>query len=179
MLPCPPFDNGGREMIGYYNINPTGSGMPEDAFGPRFFKTRFYTWIRESCTISGMVPVLEMMLTSGQVLDVSNIIELKDDYMLVSVFLDEHDCTQTYHSYIRYQTIYSINLLNKPRNERTMGFNTDHEPRHIIESATRQQLSAAEVAEEYTKKIEKERGQGDHKAPAKGKHKPRAKAKSK
>lgn len=142
-------------MIGYYNINPGGSGMPEDAFGPRFFKTRFYTWIREACSIDGTIPVLEIMLTSGQVLDVSHISELKDDYMLVSAFIDERDCADTYHTYIRYQTIYCINVLNKSRKERTMGFNVAHEPR-LIASESRLQKAAAETAQEYTKRLERE-----------------------
>ena len=79
-------------MIGYYAINPSGgSGGPEDAFGPRFFKTRFYTWIREACAIDNSVPVLEMLLTSGQVLDVSHIVDLQPDYMLVCAFTDVRD----------------------------------------------------------------------------------------
>lgn len=155
-------------MIGYYAINPGGGASgPEDAFGPRFFKTRFYTWIREACTISNTVPVLELLLTSGQVLDVSHIAELKEDYMLVCAFLDTRDCNDTYHVYVRYQTIFCINILNKARNERSMGFNMDKEP-HLIESLSRDKV-AAEAAEEYTKRIEREGGDGKVKPKGKGK----------
>lgn len=153
-------------MIGYYAINPGGGANgPEDAFGPRFFKTRFYTWVREACAIDNSVPVLELLLTSGQVLDVSHIVDLKEDHMLVCVFTDVRDCSDTYHTYIRYQTIFSINVLKSAHNERSMGFNMDKEP-HMIQSDSRDRV-AAETAEEYTKRIE--RAGNDGKAKSKRK----------
>jgi hypothetical protein len=69
-----------------------------------------------------MTPVLEFLLTSGQVIDVSHIVELKADYMLVSAFVDTRDCANTYHTYIRYMTIYRINVLSQPHDERPIGF---------------------------------------------------------
>ncbi|MCC6572166.1 MAG: hypothetical protein IT462_00110 [Planctomycetes bacterium] len=114
-------------MIGYYPINPAGPAS-EDAFGPRFFKTRFYSWIRETCTTGDKTPVLEIMLTSGQVLDISHIVDLRDEYMLVSVFSDIRDCSKTYHTYVRYLTIYRINVLAEPQEDRPLGFNVKHEP---------------------------------------------------
>lgn len=115
-------------MVGYYAINPMGSPANEDAFGPRFFKSRFYSFLREACVINGKTPVLELFLTSGHVLDVSHIIELKDDYMLVSAFEDVRDCTNVYHTYIRYVTIYRINVLMPSQADRPMGFNVNREP---------------------------------------------------
>lgn len=114
-------------MIGYYPINPAGSAVEEDAFGPRFFRTHFFDRMREACDVASGTPILELMLTSGQVLDVSGILELKQDYMLLSVFVDTHDCERTYQAYIRYQTIYRINVLISPQDERSIGFNP-HEP---------------------------------------------------
>lgn len=114
-------------MIGYYPINPAAAAT-EDAFGPRFFKTRFYSWIREACSVGNRTPVLEIMLTSGQVLDVSNIVDLRDDYMLVCVFSDARDCSQTYHTYIRYLTIYRINVLTQSADVRPLGFNVKAVP---------------------------------------------------
>ena len=153
-------------MIGYYAINPSGgSGGPEDAFGPRFFKTRFYTWIREACAIDNSVPVLEMLLTSGQVLDVSHIVDLQPDYMLVCAFTDVRDCSDTFHTYVRYQTIYSINVLTKAHNERSIGCKMDKEP-HLIQSDSRDRV-AAETAEEYTKRIERAGHEGKPKSKRK------------
>lgn len=114
-------------MIGYYPINPTGGDMPEDAFGPRFFRTHFFDRMKEECALDGSTPILEIMLTSGQVLDVSQIIELKSDYMLVEAFVDTRDCERTYKAYIRFITIYRINVQTRPREERAIGF-TPHEP---------------------------------------------------
>jgi hypothetical protein len=112
-------------MIGYYPINP-GAVREEDAFGAQFFRTHFFDRMRQVCMIDDVTPVLELLLTSGQVLDLSHIIELKPDYMLVSAFVDTRDCSNTYNAYIRYQTIYRINVLSTPRTDRPIGF-TPHE----------------------------------------------------
>lgn len=109
-------------MIGYYPINPQAGETNEDAFGPRFFRTHFFDHMRQACAIDGQTPVLELLLTSGQVMDVSHILELKPDYMLVSVFRDERTCEDTYNTYLRYQTIYRINVLSKPNDVRPIGF---------------------------------------------------------
>lgn len=119
-------------MIGYYPINPAGSAVEEDAFGPRFFRTHFFDRMREACSVDKMTPIIEVMLTSGQVLDLSTIVELKQDHMLVSAFVDTRDCANTYHAYIRYQTIYRINVLMRPDDERAIGFNP-HEPEEVAE----------------------------------------------
>ncbi|MCB9895664.1 MAG: hypothetical protein H6839_14550 [Planctomycetes bacterium] len=110
-------------MIGYYPINPAGSSVEEDAFGPRFFRTHFFDQMKQVCAIDNQTPVMEIMLTSGQVLDVAYIIELKQDYMLVNAFVDTRDCANTYNAYIRYMTIYRINVLTRPSDERPIGFN--------------------------------------------------------
>ncbi len=115
-------------MIGYYPINPAGSMTEEDAFGPRFFRTHFFDRMRQVCVIDDQTPVLELVLTSGQVLDLSHIAELKQDYMLASVFVDTRDCQNTYSAYIRYQTIYRINVLSRPTDERPIGFNAAKQP---------------------------------------------------
>lgn len=109
-------------MIGYYPINPAAAQDNEDAFGPRFFRTHFFDHMRQACSVDGHTPVLELLLTSGQVLDVSHILELKPECMLVSVFRDERTCEDTFNTYIRYQTIYRINVLSKPNDERPIGF---------------------------------------------------------
>jgi hypothetical protein len=161
-------------MVGYYQINPAGNTGPEDAFGPRFFKTRFYTWIREACAIDNSIPVLELLLTSGQVLDVSHIVDLKEDYMLLCAFTDVRDCSETYHTYVRYQTIFGINVLTKSSSGRSMGFNMDKEP-HLIQAESRDRV-AAETAEEYTKRTERAGGNGKPK-PKRKKTEPVHKAK--
>jgi hypothetical protein len=117
-------------MIGYYPIQTAGSASDEDAFGPRFFRTHFFDRMKSFCEVDDHTPVLEIILTSGQVLDVANIVELTPQYMLVSAFVDSRDCEVTYHAYIRYITIYRINLLSRPRGERPIGF-TPHEPQEV------------------------------------------------
>lgn len=114
-------------MIGYYPINPGMNTDSEDAFGARFFRTHFFDRMRQVCDISKDTPILEILLSSGQVLDISQIVELKSDYMLASVFEDTRDCERTYQAYIRYITIYRINVLTQPLEERSIGF-SPHEP---------------------------------------------------
>lgn len=115
-------------MIGYYPINPANTADNEDAFGPRFFRTHFYDRMKAVCEVDGTTPVLELLLTSGQVLDVSNILELKPEYMLVSVFRDNRTCDDTYNTYIRYVTIFRINVLSQPHETRPIGFSMGNHP---------------------------------------------------
>lgn len=122
-------------MIGYYPINPAAKPDNEDAFGPRFFRTHFYDYMRQVCQISGQTPVLELLLTSGQVLDVSHIVELTPDYMLVAVFRDTRTCEDVYNTYIRYLTIFRINVLSQPHEERPIGF-TNRAPQVVAADAT-------------------------------------------
>lgn len=114
-------------MIGYYPINPGGTDQVEDTFGAGFFRTHFFDRMRKVCEIDDTTPILEVQLTTGQVIDVSHIEELKPDYMLVSAFLDSRDCERTFQTYIRYVTIYRINMSTRPVEERAIGF-TPHEP---------------------------------------------------
>jgi hypothetical protein len=121
-------------MIGYYPINPAAPQEHEDAFGPRFFRTHFYEYMKQACSIDGQTPVLELMLTSGQILDVSHILELKPDHMLVCVFRDTRTCEDTYNTYLRYITVFRINVLSRPHEERPIGFNMRNETTLLAES---------------------------------------------
>jgi hypothetical protein len=121
-------------MIGYYPINPNAPQEHEDAFGPRFFRTQFYEYMKQACSIDGQTPVLELMLTSGQILDVSHILELKPDHMLVCVFRDTRTCEDTYNTYLRYLTIFRINVLSRPHEERPIGFNMRNAPAVLAEA---------------------------------------------
>ena len=114
-------------MIGYYPINPGGMSQ-EDAFGPVFFRTQFMDRIKKAYDPEAETPIIELMLSNGQVLDVSCIVELKPNYVLVEAFIDERDPENTFRTFIRYQTIYRINVQRSPKNDRPIGFNIRHEP---------------------------------------------------
>ena len=122
-------------MIGYYPINPGGPGTQEDAFGPAFFRTHFFDRMKQVCNIDNTTPVLELVLTTGQVVDVSHIVQVKPEYMLVSAFVDARDCKYTYETYIRYQTIYRINVSTPASETRQIGFKP-HEP-EIVETTSK------------------------------------------
>jgi hypothetical protein len=114
-------------MIGYYPINPGGPGGQEDTFGPAFFRKQFFERMKQVCEVDDHTPVLELVLTTGQVIDVSHIVEVKPEYILVNAFVDIRDCKFTYDTYIRYQTIYRINVHTRGTEQRPIGF-TPHEP---------------------------------------------------
>jgi hypothetical protein len=139
-------------MIGYYPINPAGGSVDEDAFGAKFFRTHFYDRMKQVCEVDDSTPVLEIVLTSGQVVDVSHIIELKNDHMLICAFVDNHDCENTYNTYLRYITIYRINVLSRPRAERPIGFN-NREPQ--FNAAPHKPKVPARVGPKHTGKKKK------------------------
>jgi hypothetical protein len=114
-------------VIGYYPINPNGQSQ-EDAFGPVFFRSQFMDRIKACYDPEAETPIIELMLTNGQVLDVACVIELKPEYVLVEAFIDERDPERTFRTFIRYQTIYRINVQSKPKDDREIGFNIRHEP---------------------------------------------------
>ncbi|MDC1142586.1 hypothetical protein OAU50_05810 [Planctomycetota bacterium] len=127
-------------MIGYYPINPDGQSQ-EDAFGPVFFRSQFMDRIKKAYNPEAETPIIELMLTNGQVLDVSCIVELKPDYVLLEAFIDDHDPERTFRTFIRYQTIFRINVLRQPKNDRPIGFQVGHEP----DDHTRVDLTAKDV----------------------------------
>ena len=117
-----------------------------------FFKTHFFDWVKEVCKLDSVTPVLEIMLTSGQVLDVSHIVELKPEHMLVSAFRDGRDCADTFHSYIRYATIYRINVLSQPADERPIGFNVEYRTKIEKPKRTRKKRAPAKTRTAARKK---------------------------
>ena len=112
-------------MVGYYQI---GAGHPQNSrtFGPDFFKRKFHDYIREHCMVGENKKVLEIALVSGALLDVSHIIEIADEYMLISAFLDTRSCEDTYHTYLRYDTIFRINILDRPSSSKPVGFDPEY-----------------------------------------------------
>ena len=131
-------------------INPGGGGgAAEETFGHRFFRSEFLDYVREYCAVgeaSQETPVLQLMLASGQVLDVSNILELQPGYMVVDVFDDPTDrtCERTHRVYIRYATIYRIDVRSAPSAERPLGFSVKVEP-HVSEEVRQVIVPTAEV----------------------------------
>jgi hypothetical protein len=112
----------GDLMAGYIPINipPRNLAGP---FGPDFFKRKFHTFIHDSCSTGETTTVLEIVLVSGQTLDVSHIEDFDQEYMLVCCFVDERTCESVYHSYIRYDSIFRVNVYESSPEERPLGFN--------------------------------------------------------
>lgn len=92
-------------------------------FGPDFFKRKFHAFLQQTCEVGETTTVLELVLVSGQALDINKIIDFDQDYMLVCCFDDEHSEESLYHSYVRYDTIFRVNVYESSREERPLGFN--------------------------------------------------------
>jgi hypothetical protein len=66
--------------------------------------------------------VLELVLAGGETLDISHFVEFDDSYVLAAVFLDTRSCGTVYHAYVRYETIYRVNVVEAALAERPVGF---------------------------------------------------------
>ncbi len=109
-------------MAGYIPIN-IPQRQPSGPFGPDFFKRKFHQFIREACNATDAKTVLELVLVSGQVLDISHFEEFDNDYMLACVFVDDRNCEDIYHTYIRYDAIFRVNVFDAKKDSRQLGFN--------------------------------------------------------
>lgn len=117
-------------------IGRTPSDEDAHPFGPDFFRRKFPDYLSESCFIGEEVTtVFELVLSTGAVIDVSRILEIDDDYILLAAFLDSRTCEDEFVTYIRYDTILQINLREE-RGETRLGFNTSHHPK-VTASRTR------------------------------------------
>jgi hypothetical protein len=118
-------------MNGYVLLDGASRNTPQDTFGQRFFSQQFMDWMRAVCVIEAQTPVLELVLTSGERLDIALIVELQHDYLVVDVFdADDRSCQHTHRVYLRYGTIYRIAVYQRAISERPIGFNVQARP-HI------------------------------------------------
>ncbi|MCA8940301.1 MAG: hypothetical protein KDB07_10850 [Planctomycetes bacterium] len=109
---------------------PSMSPMDALAFSPDFFKRKFPKYIKQMCDLSEKTTVLELILADGITLDVVYFEEIDPKYLLVVAFTDSRNCEETFHTYVRYETILRINIINMDSIDRPVGFNPSHEPTH-------------------------------------------------
>lgn len=119
-------------MGGYYLIGQGGGGgaIADDPFGPKFFKTHCIDWVREVCVLEGETTTLELMLTNGERIDVSNLIELQPDLLVLDAFdPSDRTCKHTTRMFLRYGTIYRVAINRQTKADRPIGFSVISDPK--------------------------------------------------
>jgi hypothetical protein len=112
----------GGGMTTYIPINIPDRNM-SGPFGPDFFKRKFHGFVQQSCETGDTTTILELVLVSGQALDINKIMDFDHEFMLVCCFVDEHSSELVYHSYVRYDTIFRVNVYESSPDKRPVGFN--------------------------------------------------------
>jgi hypothetical protein len=97
---------------------------PETPFDRNFFLRQFHSDEPPACELyeQGEIPVVELELTNGETPDVYYFEAFRRDYLVALLFLDPPKCTDFYRSYIRYETIFRVNIRYYPGATRELGF---------------------------------------------------------
>lgn len=93
-------------------------------FDRAFFLEHFNEGIAPSCTLlgNGEVPVVVLELVNGEVCDIYSFEAFKRDYLIAQVFVDAPECDDFYLTFIRYVTIFRVNIRTFPAPDRRLGF---------------------------------------------------------
>src|SRR5574341_1750905 len=98
-------------------------------FDAGFYRTVLPWWIRTQCEgkLRG-VPVVELRLADGAVLDVCHLVNLADQWMAISHFRDAETCDDMDMAFIRYETVMRINVSMHDPKSRRIGFDVTKSP---------------------------------------------------
>lgn len=94
-------------------------------FNQRFFAQRFQEGGEApACPAygAGEVPVVELLLVNGQLCDVFHFEAFERDYLVAQLFVDAPECDDLYRSYIRYESVFRVNIRTYQTTTRRVGF---------------------------------------------------------
>lgn len=98
-------------------------------FDRLFFGTILPEHVRaEVAANPGKVPIIELYLTSGAVLDLCHVVRLADAWLAVAHFCHEDADDDTGVAFIPYGTILRVSLTMRDEDERQIGFSTSSPP---------------------------------------------------
>lgn len=98
-------------------------------FDRQFFGTVLPEHVRAEVVANpGKVPVIELHLTSGAVLDLCHIVRLSDAWLAVAHFCHEDAAHDADIAFLPYQTIHRVSLAMRDENERKIGFSMTSPP---------------------------------------------------
>lgn len=101
---------------------------PYGPFDRDFFVAHFQAGLAPSCEVDGDTPVVELELASGETADVAAFTAFKKDHLVAQLYVDPPSCEGFYLSFIRYETIFRINIRSYDSPTRTLGFRVDTAP---------------------------------------------------
>jgi hypothetical protein len=93
-------------------------------FNQSFFLKEFKEGQVPQCDLisSGEIPVVELQLLNGETCDVFCFEQFRREFIVAQIFIDPPKCEEFYKSYIRYETIFKINIKFYKSQTRPMGF---------------------------------------------------------
>jgi hypothetical protein len=112
---------------------PSGAlhGEPDGPpFDRDFFIEHFRSESAPACDLyaNGELPVVELELMNGGDVDVFAFEAFKKEFLVALLFEDPPDCTRFYRSYIRYETIFRVNIRYYEPPKRALGFKPTNAP---------------------------------------------------
>ena len=98
-------------------------------FDANFYRSVLPWWIRTQCEGKPEgIPVVELRLADGAVLDLCHIVNLAEEWMAVSHFRDLGKCDDMDLAFVRYESVMRIDLsIHDPRSRR-IGFDVTKVP---------------------------------------------------
>lgn len=98
-------------------------------FDRMFFSTILPEHVRTEVTANpGQVPIIQLYLMSGAVLDLCHVVRVADTWVAVAHFCREDDQDDTDIAFLPYGTIARVSLTLQDENERQIGFTMSSPP---------------------------------------------------
>ncbi|MBI4242880.1 MAG: hypothetical protein HY606_02215 [Planctomycetes bacterium] len=93
-------------------------------FNQAFFLKEFKEGQVPECELieSGSIPVVELQLFNGETCDIYSFEQFRREFIVAQIFVDPPKCEEFYKSYIRYETIFKINIRQYKEQTRPIGF---------------------------------------------------------
>lgn len=97
---------------------------PYGPFDRDFFAEKFNTGEAPHCELfaAGEVPVVEIELVNGETCDVFAFEAFEEDHLVAQLFDDPPSCERFYLSFVRYESIFRVNVRYYEPRERSLGF---------------------------------------------------------
>jgi hypothetical protein len=97
---------------------------PYGPFDRDFFAAQFNAGVAPRCELfaDGEVPVVELELVNGETCDVFAFEAFHEDHMVAQLFDDPPSCESFYLSFVRYETIFRVNIRYYEPPARPFGF---------------------------------------------------------
>lgn len=97
---------------------------PYGPFDRDFFAAQFNAGVAPRCELfaDGEVPVVELQLANGETCDVFAFEAFHEDHLVAQLFDDPPSCESFYLSFIRYETVFRVNIRYYAPPARPFGF---------------------------------------------------------